>query len=194
MRLRWAVSALVAIALIAVGLILVLPGDEDSAPSPAAAAGRAPRVTVLPDSKVGRVAGTNAYIGLTFDGRRLRVYVCDGTDEHAATIARWFTGGWDGRSPITLKGDLVDLHVDGVEDDGRVRGRVGSHRFTLDPATGPAGLYDGPARPGLHGTWVVLVDRSIRGTFIPTGPPKCRVVAVTSSSGQQQWVTVCSDR
>jgi hypothetical protein len=32
----------------------------------------------------------------------------------------------------------------------------------------------------------------MRGTFVSPRPPKCRVVLVTSPSGQQQWVSLCN--
>jgi hypothetical protein len=97
------------------------------------------------------------------------------------------TAPWDGRTPITIVGaGGAKLRVERVHADGRISGRLDGHRFTVEPATGTAGLVerDGARR-------VVLADGSIRGTMIPTRPPRCRVVLVTSSSGQQQWVTVC---
>jgi hypothetical protein len=38
---------------------------------------------------------------------------------------------------------------------------------------------------------IALSERSMRGTLVPTRPPKRRVVLVTSSNGQQQYVTTC---
>jgi hypothetical protein len=148
----------------------------------------------LPDVKAGRVAGTRAFIALSLDGTRLRVYLCDGTLKRKPTVAKWFRGRWDGRSPLTLNAGELELHIDAVAPDGRVTGRVvlpdGEHPFSALPRTHPAGLHHG-ARKGLSATWIVLSRRSMRGTFVPTRPPKCRVVLVTSSTGQQQWVSVC---
>jgi hypothetical protein len=152
------------------------------------------RLDPLPNVKAGRVAGTRAFIALSLDGTRLRVYLCDGTLKRKPTVAKWFRGRWDGRSALTLKAGDLELHVDAVAPDGRVTGRVvlpdGEHAFSARSRTHPAGLHHG-ARKGLSATWIVLSERSMRGTFVPTRPPKCRVVLVTSSSGQQQWVSVC---
>jgi hypothetical protein len=51
-----------------------------------------------------------------------------------------------------------------------------------------------PARAELAasiGSEVIFPGDEMRGTFIPARPPRCRVVLVTNSSGQQQWVSVC---
>jgi hypothetical protein len=73
-----------------------------------------------------------------------------------------------------------------VHADGRISGRLDGHRFTVQPATGPAGLVEpNGAR------WVVLADGSIRGAMISTRKP-CRFVLVTGANGQQQWVSVCN--
>ena len=67
----------------------------------ARAADSAPVVT-LPNTSVGRVEGTQAFIGLSLDGDRLRVYVCNGTAKRKATLSQWFKGRWDGRAALTL--------------------------------------------------------------------------------------------
>jgi hypothetical protein len=81
-----------------------------------------------------------------------------------------------------------------VAADGTVTGHVvlpdGEHAFSARPTTHPAGLHHG-ARKELSATWIVLSKRSMRGTFVSPRPPKCRIVLLASSSGQQQWVTVC---
>jgi hypothetical protein len=158
-----------------------------AAPSPAAAA-EADRIPLspLPNVRVGPVHGTRAFIALSLDRGRLRAYVCDGTLRRAPAIAKWFRGRWDGGSPLRLRG----LRIDGVDGGGRVTGRVGGHAFSARPATMPAGLFDG-RRHGIRATWIALSERRLRGNFVPTRPPRCRFVLVTSSTGQQQWVTVC---
>jgi hypothetical protein len=85
------------------------------------------------------------------------------------------------------------LRIDAVRADGRVTGQLtafsGPHAFSVEPATGPAGLYDGSDSPGrrkrLHATWIVLADRSIRGAMVCPRPPRrrCRVVTVTLADG-----------
>jgi hypothetical protein len=162
-------------------------------PSPAADEVRL-RLDPLPNVKAGRVADSRAFIALSLDGTRLRVYICDGTLKRKPTVAKWFRGRWDGHSPLTMKAGDLELHVDTVAPDGSVTGRViledGEHAFSARPRTHPAGLHHG-ARKGLSATWIVLSERSMRGNFVPARPPRCRLVAVTSSSGGTQWVTVC---
>jgi hypothetical protein len=153
------------------------------------------RLDPLPNVKAGKVAGTRAFIALSLDGTRLRVYVCDGTLKRKPTVAKWFRGRWDGHSPLTLKSGELELHIDAVASDGAVTGRVvlpdGEHAFGAQPRTHPAGLHHGK-RKGLSATWIVLSRHSMRGTFVSPRPPKCRVVLVTSPSGQQQWVSLCN--
>ena len=150
------------------------------------------------DSKVGKGKGTRAYIALAFDGRRVRVYVCNGTSTRAATISRWFRGRWDGESPLTLGRAGLKLEIEEVHANGRVSGHLQwhgkEHDFTVRPATGPAGLYErkkaeGPKRS--RGTWVFLANRSFRGTMVDPRPRKCRPVQVTLADGTTQIVTVC---
>jgi hypothetical protein len=158
-----------------------------------------PVLTRHPDSNVGRLEGTRAYVAVIFDGRRLRAYVCDGTITRTATISQWFESRWDGRSAITLVRNGIELEVEPVHD-GRVAGRItafsGPHRFSVSAATEPAGLYEGTGtdrsgRSAARVTWIVLPDGSRRGTFIPTRPPKCRAVLVAGPNGTTQWVSVC---
>jgi hypothetical protein len=136
---------------------------------------------------VGRVQGTEAYIAVTYDGRRLRAYACDGSGRRPATTSAWFEAAWDGRKPITIVADGgAELRVERVHADGRISGRLDGHRFTVEPATGPAGLVE---RDGAR--WVVLADGSIRGAMINPRPIKCRPVMTTLADGTTQIVTVC---
>ena len=147
----------------------------------------APRAADDPAVRVGRVQGTEAYIALTYDGERLRAYACDGSARRPATLSGWFEAPWDGRAPITIvSAGGAKLRVERVHAGGRISGRLGGHRFMVEPATGPAGLVE---RDGAR--WVVLADGSIRGTMISTRKP-CRFVLVTGANGQQQWVSVCN--
>ena len=139
---------------------------------------------------VGQVQGTEAYLAVTYDGHRLRAYACNGSARRLPTISTWFEAPWDGRSAITVVDGGVELRIDRVHADGRISGRLDGHRFALEPATGPAGLYEETSGTTTE-TSVVLANGNIRGTFVPTRPPKCRTVLVTNSSGQQQFVTVC---
>jgi hypothetical protein len=139
----------------------------------------------LPETSVGRVAGTQAFIGISLRGDRLRAYVCDGTLKRDPTLSVWFRSRWDGRGPLTLRRGGHTLRV-----TRSLRGRLDGHRFRTRRVDAPAGLLHGRHRQ-LRTTWVVLRSGAKRGTFIPTRPPKCRFVLVTGPNGQQQWVSVC---
>jgi RTX calcium-binding nonapeptide repeat (4 copies) len=148
-----------------------------------------PRLTRVPHSKVGRVRGTRAFIALSFDGERLRAYVCNGGGKRRPTVATWFKGRWDGRSPITLTADGLELRINEVHADGRVTGRLrlegGAHPFSVKPATRPAGLYDGTKGRGrnkLRATRIVLARGGRRGAVVPTRKI-CRAVLVTRADG-----------
>ena len=134
---------------------------------------------------VGKVQGTEAYLAVTYDGHMLRAYACNGSARRLPTISAWFEAPWDGRSAIAV---TVGGHTLRLETP--TSGRLDGHRFTLERATGPAGLFEQTSGTTTE-TSVVLNNGEIRGTFVPTRPPRCRVVLVTSSSGQQQSVTVC---
>lgn len=186
MRLARPLLALAAlVAALAVGLHGGSPPSAKGAP-----ASQRGFLELVPHSKVGQVEGTRAYIALSFDGKRLRVYTCDGSGKRRATISHWLQGRWDGHSPITLVRDGIEVHIDEVHPDGSISGSLrafsGPHPFTVEPATGPAGLYDGIDRKKhLHGTWIVLANGSVRGNMVPTRPPRrvCRYVTVVLVDG-----------
>jgi hypothetical protein len=139
---------IVSIALMGVAVLLA----PDSPPEERSAA-----VVRAADTSVGRVQGTEAFIALRYDGRRLQAYAGDGSARRPATISGWFEAGWDGRGPVTMISDDLRLRVTRMHADGRISGRLDGHRFTADPATGPAGLFDRAGRRS-----VVLADGSVR--------------------------------
>jgi hypothetical protein len=141
-------------------------------------------------TSVGKVQGTDAFLAVTHDGERLRAYVCDGSARRLATMSTWFEARWDGRSRISVVSDGIELEIERVGPDGRVVGRLDGRRFTLTPATGPAGLYDRKVRTS-RVTSVVLPNGDIRGAMIDPRPRKCRPVQVTLVDGTTQVVTVC---
>ena len=173
---------LVALALMAAAVVLGLDSREDAGP----AAGESAAVPRSAETRVGRVRGTEAYIAVLYDGRRLRAYACDGSARRPPTVAEWFEAVWDSRAPVTMVSGGVRLRVERLDPDGRIRGRLDGHRFTATPATGPAGL---DVRDGAR--WIRLADGSVRGAMVSTRPRKCRFVQVTGPNGTVQWVSVC---
>lgn len=153
--------------------------------APAASARTRIDLAPLPETSVGRIAGTHAFIGVSLHADRLRVYACDGTLKRDPTISTWFRSRWDGRHAVTLRrgGHTLRLRPD-------LSGRLDGHAFRTRRADMPAGLFRGHHKR-LRTTWIVLRNGKKRGTFVPTRPPKCRFVLVTGPNGQQQWVTVC---
>jgi hypothetical protein len=166
----------------------LLPLLALAALSPEAVAAPDRRVTLdpLPVARVGRVAGTRAFIGLSLADGRVRVYVCDGTTRRRPTIAKWFTGRWDGRGALTIVRGRHTLNLDSVEG-GRLAGPHGTHAFGLRPATPPAGLYHRARR----GTWIALSRRSARGTFASPRPKRCVPVPITGPGGTVEYKIVC---
>jgi hypothetical protein len=159
-----------------------------SAPAAAEPADRHVTLTPLPDARVGRVAGTRAFIGLSLAGGRVRAYVCDGTMKRRPTIAKWFGGRWDGHGALTLVRGRHTLQLDSAEG-GRLVGPDGTHAIRLRPATPPAGLYHRAGRPG--GTWIALSRRRARGTFASPRPKRCVPVPVTGPGGTVEYKIVC---
>ena len=123
-------------------------------------------VTELPNASVGRVEGTRAFIALSVSGDRVRVYVCDGTPTRRATVSQWFKGRWDGRSPLRLRAGGHVLRIESART-----GQFDGKRFRVRPATGAAGVFERTKQP-LAGAWIALDERRVRGTFVPTRPPK----------------------
>src|ERR1700754_1382227 len=81
----------------------------------------------LPNASVGTVHGTQAFVGLSVDGGRVRAYVCDGTLRRDPTISQWFSGRWDGRGAVVLRagGHVLRLAAGGGSFDG--------HAFSVRP-------------------------------------------------------------
>jgi hypothetical protein len=163
-------------------VILLLVAAAALVPS-AEAATRIP-LKPLPVTSVGRVDGTRAFVAVSFKDGRLRVYVCDGTLKRDPTISTWFRHRWDGRKAIRLRAGGHTLAL-----DGRMTGRLDGHAFRLRAAGSRAGLFRGHAGR-TQTTWIVLPGGAKRGTFVPTRPPRCKLIAVTGSGGVQ-YVTVC---
>ena len=146
----------------------------------ATSAGAKPSRTVA----VGKVEGTETYLAVTYDGRQLRAYACDGSARRLPTISAWFEAPWDGRSAITVRGGGHTLRM-----DGPLSGRLDGRRFELDPASGPGGLYEQTSGTSAE-TSVVLDNGEIRGAMVPTRPPPKRCFRVTLAGGET--IVVCS--
>ena len=169
----------------AVALALAAPPGD-----PARAGEERFTVPRVPNALVGKVSGTEAYIALSYDGSRLRAYACDGSARRQPTISRWFEGAWDGRTPVTIARGGSELRIDRVVPRTRIDGRLDGRRFTVVPATGPAGLYDRAAGER-RDTWIVLGHGGVRGVIVDPRPRKCRPVFATLADGTTQLVTVC---
>jgi hypothetical protein len=146
----------------------------------AASANAKPSRTVA----VGKVPGTEAYLAVTYDGHHLRAYACNGSARRLPTISAWFEAPWDGHSAITVRSGRHTLKL-----DGPTSGRLDGHRFLLDPASGPAGLYE-QTSGSTSETSIVLGNGEIRGAMADTRPRKCRAVLVSGPNGPTH-VMVC---
>lgn len=136
----------------------------------------------VPATFVGKVSGTNAYIGMVANSSpKLAVYICDGAGNK---IGDFFHGSIPhGSSHTTLKttdsSDTLTINVSQsqlqklVATGGTVTGtwnQAGGarHSFTAQAAHPPAALWaedetvNGTAR---HGKWIVLNDGSVRGSI-----------------------------
>jgi hypothetical protein len=120
---------------------------------------------------VGRIAGTNAFVGVVVRGESVTAYVCDGRK-----LARWFQGSVkDGRAVLrSASGGRLELEL-GRDARGvlRLPGRR-ALSFVAVAARGRAGLFRADraasARSGrparvLTG-WVRLNDGSLRGASV----------------------------
>jgi hypothetical protein len=113
---------------------------------------------------VGKVSGTEAYLAVTYDGHRLRAYASDGSARRLPTISARFEAEWDGRSPITVRSGGVTLRMRSATE-----GTLGGHRFALEPATAPAGLYERTSGTTTE-TSVVLATGDIRSSSAASRP------------------------
>lgn len=147
-----------------IGLVVVLA----MAALAACGGGAAPKSTHY----VGKVEGTDAYIGIARNGAGVTAYVCDGQ-----SVATWFKGKANGDGSIDL------TSADGSKLQGTLSGDTFSGSFTpaggaaqaytASKASGDAGLYrlEETADGGtVVGGWVVLADGSLRGAKVgPAG-------------------------
>jgi hypothetical protein len=116
---------------------------------------------------VGTAKGTNAYIALVSDGKRVAGYVCDGKK-----LSVWLEDRAISDGRVNLASRQGDLLGEVTLSDSVASGNVllwGSSRgVDAVPAEGEAGLYRAAkGKPGKTGSvevgWVVLNDGSQRG-------------------------------
>lgn len=116
---------------------------------------------------VGRVAGSNAYIAVSKDGRRVGGYVCDN-----GSGSRWIGYTWlrNGRAPLRAgSGERVgSVRIAGRRATGtiRVRGRTRRFRATRVRRGRDAGLHFALGKQTnrlLVAGWILLPDGTQRG-------------------------------
>jgi hypothetical protein len=134
-------------------------------------------------SFVGKVEGTDAFIGLVVLGsRETLAYVCD-----SKGISQWFRGIAD-RNRVSLRADPAVLEgaLSLAEAKGTVTLRDGVPRsFAAEPAVGFAGLYRASdSGDGLNhvGGWIVLAHGEQRGGI---GSDGSEPLGATPTAGQQ---------
>jgi hypothetical protein len=145
-----------------------------TAPAPTMPATPAtPATTALNRTFVARLAGSDAFVGISISGDSVMAYVCDG-----ASLAQWFTG--------TVQGDQLDLssadgkrltaqlttRTDGSRSaTGLFKASAGDqHEFSTTATTGldRAGLYRGTGvanSVNLVVGVIVLPDGDLRGVI-----------------------------
>lgn len=133
-----------------------------------------PTSAVNTHTYVGRVAGSEALIGVVVDGKRVLAYVCDGVPGEPVgttpTVQTWFNGESTGgevdvsqpAGRLQLQLQLTDGSMSGAVTlaDGRMLSVSG------ETTTGDAGLYraetTGPGGPAVSG-WILAADGTQRG-------------------------------
>ena len=121
------------------------------------------------DTFVGRVVGSDAFIAISKDGRKIGGYLCDG-----ATVSRWLEYTWldnKGNAPLiagTTGEELGFVQINGGTATGVIR--IGGHDLPFAAervhADGDAGLYFAIAKQEnrlLVGGWILQPDGTQRG-------------------------------
>jgi len=156
-------------------------------------------LTVVPGAYLGRAGDSDVLVAVVPEGQTVRVYACDGKDLSNATVNQWFQGplAGDGSATLAANGYRVTLRATGGGYSGEFAFPDGrALPFTATPAPAGSALLDAELRDQATGAIIrdgniIVLGAEQRGVMIPTRPPKCRLVLVTGSGGQQQWVAVC---
>lgn len=159
----WAVVLAVGVALAGCG-----SGDDDGK---ASGPSQAKDSVALQGTFVGKVDGSDAYIALVSDTKRVVGYVCD-----SKRVSGWFDVAAirDGTAKLSSRGGTAlgqaTFSADGVSGELTIGGA--RHAFSAKPSSADAGLYraahvrrqDGTLGPGeIELGWVVLPDGTQRG-------------------------------
>ena len=114
---------------------------------------------------VGRINGTDAFIGVKIRGDEVLVYICDGK-----TVWRWLEGTLeDGKAELASRGVRVQLTASNNAVAGTVTLGDDEHSFRAIPATSPgAGLFRSEEKEPLGGKlvyrgWIFLPNGQFRG-------------------------------
>lgn len=157
-------------------VVLAMLIAAGGAPRPAAEAGatRAATGGAAAASRlgyVGRVTGTDAFVGIVVRGDAVTAYVCDGRN-----LARWFHGTLtNGRALLTSRsGGRLQVDLRSVPRGALRLPRRKALPFVASPARGRAGLFRAERavttrarRKGRRLTgWVRLNDGSVRGASV----------------------------
>ncbi|MBI4788795.1 MAG: hypothetical protein HY782_17320 [Chloroflexi bacterium] len=145
---------------------LILAISACSSPQPAAA----PPTGPIAGDWVGKVEGTDAFIGIASNGKEVMAYVCDGK-----AITQWFhgTAGVDkvdlvagtfnlSAGPAILQGQLARDAATGAVTLANGQ----SFKYQASRAAGDAGLYrleETVNNQKRLGGWVILNDGQLRG-------------------------------
>jgi hypothetical protein len=152
---------------------------------------------------VGRVAGSDAYIAISRDGRKIGGYLCDG-----ANVSRWLGYTWLEKkdAPLiagTTGEEIGSVHISGGTATGVIRVGDQDLPFLAERvhAGGDAGLYFAIAKQPdrlLVGGWILHPDGTQRGAIsrlstrtlspltpiaAPTLDPSSRTVEIGGDTG-----------
>lgn len=114
---------------------------------------------------VGKVMGTDAYIGVVESGKRVIAYVCDGNN-----ISQWFEGSFTQAGVVKLESNgqtlMLQATPQGFQGTYEKDGDRKSFLANSIPSASEAGIYraDVPINDqSIIGGWVVLEDQTRRG-------------------------------
>ncbi len=167
------------LALMIVGALLAACGGEAATAPPGASGSGTTRTFV------GKIAGSDAFVGLATDGQELTAFVCDGTPDHEAQQWGWFKGTvQNGAFDITNDaGARLTVTIAGDTANGSVKFSGGQDlSFSAAAATGQAALLRGETTTDgkrYIAGWIVQSDGQVRGGAIQDGTSN-RTIRITN--------------